>query len=180
MNTLKKLLAVSVVAVAAQANAAVYDISGTFPATATVGGASISVPFTVLTGTYDSDTGAGSWSISSDVSAMGFGIMTFDQTFSLDAVTGLGTLNAGTNCDGNAFACAGLAPNFVGPLNAGGSIVAGVQAWTLQTPSLGTSVFTPLLTDVTPTPEVPVPAAAWLFGSGLLGLAGAARRRGAN
>lgn len=27
------------------------------------------------------------------------------------------------------------------------------------------------------TPEVPVPAAAWLFGSGLIGLAGAARRR---
>jgi hypothetical protein len=27
------------------------------------------------------------------------------------------------------------------------------------------------------TPEVPVPAAAWLFGSGLVGLAGAARRR---
>jgi hypothetical protein len=27
------------------------------------------------------------------------------------------------------------------------------------------------------TPTVPVPAAAWLFGSGLLGLAGAARRR---
>lgn len=28
-----------------------------------------------------------------------------------------------------------------------------------------------------PTPEVPVPAAVWLFGSGLVGLAGAARRR---
>lgn len=28
-----------------------------------------------------------------------------------------------------------------------------------------------------PAPEVPVPAAAWLFGSGLIGLAGAARRR---
>jgi len=27
------------------------------------------------------------------------------------------------------------------------------------------------------TPTVPVPAAAWLFGSGLLGLAGTARRR---
>lgn len=30
----------------------------------------------------------------------------------------------------------------------------------------------------TDTPEVPVPAAAWLFGSGLVGLAAAARRRG--
>lgn len=33
------------------------------------------------------------------------------------------------------------------------------------------------ITDWTPAAVVPVPAAAWLFGSGLLGLAGAARRR---
>lgn len=33
------------------------------------------------------------------------------------------------------------------------------------------------LTLVPDTPQVPVPAAAWLFGSGLLGLAGAARKR---
>lgn len=33
------------------------------------------------------------------------------------------------------------------------------------------------LTSWTPAAAVPVPAAAWLFGSGLLGLAGAARRR---
>ena len=31
--------------------------------------------------------------------------------------------------------------------------------------------------DTTPLPAVPVPAAAWLFGSGLLGLVGIARRR---
>lgn len=36
-----------------------------------------------------------------------------------------------------------------------------------------------VVTNVTtgPTPEVPVPAAAWLMGSGLIGLAGVARRR---
>lgn len=33
------------------------------------------------------------------------------------------------------------------------------------------------LSNFTPAPAVPVPAAAWLFGSGLLGLAGTARRR---
>ncbi len=38
-------------------------------------------------------------------------------------------------------------------------------------------VATYLLTNTTP--AVPVPAAAWLFGSGLLGLAGVARRRAA-
>ncbi|MFT3931295.1 MAG: VPLPA-CTERM sorting domain-containing protein [Spongiibacteraceae bacterium] len=55
--------------------------------------------------------------------------------------------------------------------------------WTLQIyKATGkTLTFLPLVLDVTlhaqPTPEVPVPAAAWLFGSGLLGLAGTARRR---
>jgi hypothetical protein len=38
------------------------------------------------------------------------------------------------------------------------------------------TTFTLTATSV-PTPAVPVPAAAWLFGSGLLGLAGTARRR---
>jgi hypothetical protein len=36
------------------------------------------------------------------------------------------------------------------------------------------------ITTGTNTPEVPVPAAAWLMGSGLLGLAGVARRRARN
>lgn len=31
--------------------------------------------------------------------------------------------------------------------------------------------------QVPPTPQIPVPSAAWLFGSGLIGLAGAARKR---
>lgn len=43
------------------------------------------------------------------------------------------------------------------------------------------SSWTPRLADfdfqLTGTPEVPVPAAVWLFGSGLIGLAGFARRR---
>lgn len=40
-----------------------------------------------------------------------------------------------------------------------------------------TTARTFTLTSWTPTAVVPVPAAAWLFGSGLLGLAGAVRRR---
>jgi len=65
--------------------------------------------------------------------------------------------------------------------------------WTLQiiritsNPDGSTgSAFTPVPMNVcfrnlegscTPPPSVPIPAAAWLFGSGLLGLAGAIRRR---
>ncbi len=43
-------------------------------------------------------------------------------------------------------------------------------AWNVQT-------FSFTAKTANPTPTVPVPAAAWLFGSGLLGLAGTARRR---
>ncbi len=38
---------------------------------------------------------------------------------------------------------------------------------------------TPLSLDITPVSAVPVPAAVWLFGSGLLGLVGVARRKSA-
>jgi len=102
---------------------------------------------------------------------MGFGVITFDQTFTLDATTGVGNLGVGTNCQGNGIACGGVGPNFNGPINAGGPIVAGVQSWVVTTPQFGSPTFSPTLT------AVPVPAAAWLFGSGLLGLAGTARRR---
>jgi hypothetical protein len=57
---------------------------------------------------------------------------------------------------------------------------AGTYTWTavLAVPEGGKSKVYQLPFTVTLTaPEVPVPAAAWLFGSGLLGLAGTARRR---
>lgn len=47
--------------------------------------------------------------------------------------------------------------------------VEGQPAW-----MIGSTTYTPTLTQP---PPVPIPAAAWLFGSGLLGLAGKARRR---
>lgn len=123
----------------------IYKITGSFPVTATISGASLSVPFSVLSGNFNPSTGTGSWSVAGDVSGMGMGVMTFDQTFTLDATTGLGVLNEGTNCVGNAFACAGLGPNFKGPINAGGPIVLGLQAWAVTTPSLGTPTFAPIL-----------------------------------
>jgi hypothetical protein len=43
--------------------------------------------------------------------------------------------------------------------------------------SINTTTINWQISGSTPAPEVPVPAAAWLFGSALLGLAGTARRR---
>ncbi len=169
--------AVILAAVAGQASAATYDISGSFGVTATIFGSPLTVPMTVTAGSYDSTAGAGSWSLSANLTGMGFGTITFDQTFTLNATTGLGNLAVATNCVGNGIACGGVGPNFNGPINAGGPIVAGLQNWVVTTPSFGSPTFAPTLTDTTPPPSVPVPAAAWLFGSGLLGLAGTARRR---
>ncbi len=49
----------------------------------------------------------------------------------------------------------------------------GIPAVLATQPTYGTATI-----DVTATSAVPVPAAVWLFGSGLLGMAGVARRRG--
>jgi hypothetical protein len=51
-----------------------------------------------------------------------------------------------------------------------------VQSYILGTASLGTN-GTLTLAGNTPPPPVPLPAAVWLFGSGLLGLVGVSRRR---
>lgn len=53
-----------------------------------------------------------------------------------------------------------------------------VQSYVLGTATLGTNgTLTLAGNSVTPPPPVPLPAAVWLFGSGLLGLVGVSRRR---
>ena len=53
----------------------------------------------------------------------------------------------------------------------------GVNWLELKGNSIGTVTTLSGLNNVTATPTVPVPAAAWLMGSGLAGLVGIARRR---
>ncbi len=125
-----------------------YTVSGSFGVTATIFGSPLTVPMTVTSGSYSDATGTGSWSLSADLTGMGFGTITFDQTFTLDATTGLGNLAVATNCVGNGIACGGVGPNFNGPINAGGPIVAGLQNWVVTTPSFGSPTFAPTLTAV--------------------------------
>ncbi len=131
-----------------------YDITGSFDVTAIVFNNPLVVPFSINNGTYDPNTGTGSWNVSGDVSEMGMGIITFDQAFTLDAVTGVGVLGAGSNCVGNGIACGGVGPEFNGPINAGGPIVGGLQSWVVTTPNFGSPTFAPKLTG----PLLPVAA----------------------
>lgn len=111
------------------------------------------------------------------------------------------TDNAGGNgCSGFSPALQGPTYNTLGGFGATNTqfqtpvaftpVDGGVYTWTLQfyavqpipgaTDGSTTTVYVPVPLQVTlhsQTPAVPVPAAAWLFGSGLLGLAGTARRR---
>lgn len=118
-----------------------------------------------------------------DVNTTGAGTVTFQSNANHTATSGSNSLNLGT--DGNYFAV-------------GMSMDSGAT-WTLDNGSpthLNGSIYT-LFFDlpggtqtaiqvdadpydtggVPPEAVVPVPAAAWLFGSGLLGLAGIARRK---
>lgn len=55
------------------------------------------------------------------------------------------------------------------------NVAGGTNTWTLK--GFNGFLTTAYTMTFTPTTVVPVPAAAWLFGSGLMGLAGLARRR---
>jgi hypothetical protein len=60
----------------------------------------------------------------------------------------------------------------------GNGSLGAVQSYVLGTASLGTNGTLTLASNpTTAPPPVPLPAAVWLFGSGLLGLVGVSRRR---
>jgi hypothetical protein len=52
--------------------------------------------------------------------------------------------------------------------------IAGISIWNTDTAGIG---YDNIIFDVAGVPDVPIPAAVWLFGSGLLGLIGIARRK---
>lgn len=173
MKKLTTFASAAVLAAAAgQATSAVYEVTGSFIVSAVVFGTTIALPFSVNTGSWDDVSGDGTWNVTADLAGVGQGPITFDQDFNIDAATGLGSLATAYNCVGSPLACGGLGPEFKGTLDAHGPMKVGpnvAQVWSVTTPNFGTIDFKPTV--------VPVPAAAWLFGSALVGLAGIGRKR---
>jgi hypothetical protein len=103
------------------------------------------------------------------------------------------TFNTGAGCDGltlatqvNAYTINTNMANVFGTCAPGGSVFADATPGDPMTSSgfsgwnANFDIMTVTTTSFVPTPTgpvVPVPAAVWLFGSGLLGLAGIARRK---
>lgn len=169
INKIKMLVAAlctaGTITVTGQVNATVYDITGDV----TLAGVHV---FTQSgPGTYDNVTGIGSWDLHIDGTAVGFGISDLSQTFTMDGITGTGAMDPGT-CTGDAVTCAVMGAGLAGAWSSNITpIAAGPQVWTLAYTQVGPAPF-----DITLT-AVPVPAAAWLFGSALVGLSGIGRKR---
>jgi hypothetical protein len=184
MKAIKTLLAVSVLAAAGAAHATIFGI--------TISASSTQAPgLDLLTihqsGTYDDVLGTGSVTGVIAVTVSGGSPLpeTVTNAFTMDTATGTGKYSAGTNCSdtvgGNL--CNGLDTSFHGNLTAvepfpgaaGGSYDWNLSVLYLEDNNPQTLIvpFDVTLSNL----NVPVPAAAWLFGSGLLGLVGTARRR---
>jgi hypothetical protein len=197
MKAIKSLLAVSVLAAAGAANATVWDV--TMTGTRYFDNAGGNIDFTYA-GTYDDAVNTGS--VTGDIFVEPYNLtVTTVSPFSMNPATGKGTLSAASSCDDHGSGtCSSFAAVFKGPIwngiNWGGTpqtstatpftVAEGTYNWgviivTGQDDDFNniydTIPLTVKLSAHQTTPAVPVPAAAWLFGSSLLGLAGAARRR---
>ena len=171
---MKKLaLAIAMVSAASASQAAVYNLTDYSLKNNYTGGAYFSQAVTI-SGTTDILGPVFTVTGVSVTTGGGFGISYTGGTWIFNAIAG--TLESiGGTCVGSANACAG-------PFTAG--------TYTFSSDAFGlVPVFnlTGLQSPVSPgnqqrftfteAPAVPVPAAAWLMGSGLVGLAGIARRR---
>lgn len=191
MKKMTNLLAASaLVVVAAQASAATHSISGTGVSTAdqtavalaagtTIYAGEADLVGTVFTGTY-TDT---------QVGATGY-ITDWDITWDIGTGLGTSTLTACT-VTGYVDLCAAQFNSLIGQVNnIGGAptpIAGGFQLQMIATgvpvdvsfdniPD-GTITVTQTYNFTANASEVPVPAAAWLFGSALVGLVGVGRKR---
>lgn len=198
MNKLVTLVsAAAMMGAVGAAQAATYDtVGGSGTVVTTSPGALGPFPIPVgteigassITGGSGSSTGAGAafsaaitlnQNVTSPLDASVNGDITWDWTLSGD---GTGTKTA-TACTGSATVCDEVAIGDTLNVTLSAFDFSDVNniSWQTQTPgftaALGANNNN--IEDYTASgaPEVPLPAAAWLFGSGLIGLAGVARRR---
>jgi hypothetical protein len=208
MKAIKTLLAVAVVAGAASAQAATYNVTG-----AQTGAVITAVAPTTATNTPAVPSFAGVWDVTGsslsgnvDFEAYSTAVAVDLGGFFLNAT--INNPNSLFNITGGTFASSGLTVtltnavgSFVGttPTCTGNALVCSNQPapgiadldLTLTFADASLSSFTGVITgtnsdangttvytwEFSGVEEVPLPAAAWLFGSGLIGLAGAVRRR---
>ena len=184
MKKLSMILAASaLLAVASSANAA-YSISGSGVTTLDSDGVTEVAWQTITSGTGTLTTDGGGafesfeFTMTFDVLTLLGGTGTINSTTSFDDLgAALVTINT---CTGDALICgasgAGLGtfPGMVNDLNF--SDLDNIT-WTSSTPKLALGNPAHVNMSLTATSAVPVPAAAWLFGSALVGLAGIGRKR---
>jgi hypothetical protein len=189
MKTMQTLLAVTILSVAGAASAATvtnYTASSATTITgATSGSGSASGTASlddsgVLTLLLDGTTVTGFTDTTNGSTA------TFNGTYSGGMFTASSGSSVITSCTNNGAIIDGCSsPSFAGVggvstfLTLNGSVDGTGGVINITASSNGASISTAYtLSGGTPvTPAVPLPAAAWLFGSGIMGLAGAARRR---
>ena len=204
MKPIKSLMAISILAIAgaSAANAATWNVTAT--ADNITANGEILVNYA---GTWDDSTGNGVFDGTVTPVAYSPVVLNISsQPFSMDQSTGAGNLSQITGCTDSVQgqACAGIGPAFKGPMyneiNFSTLTVPGAgeinqstgtpftptdgatYTWTVVTTgvdanNLLTQSEFPLTVTLNAPSAVPLPAAAWLFGSGLIGLAGVARRR---
>lgn len=192
MRGIKTLLAVAVLAGAGAAHAAtIASFTVTESGNSTYG--AIPISSQSLTGIADLDSsGVLTITLSGliDASGVGYGtanistVNQFTGSIAAGVFTPASAQSKTTSCtnNGSGTICGLVTLNTLVPLTSFGGTISlsggGTLTGTISSTGSNGVVSKLTSTDVlTPVSSVPVPATAWLFGSGLLGLAGVTRRR---
>lgn len=190
MRNITKMLAASALAVAASASqATVYDV--TVGVTGTISGSLTGTVSGTATGTFDSATNALVFNGDLGLSVPSITDLTVGTSWAANGLTGNQTY---TSCHFNSGAfdlCAGVPSINLPPLTlntpidmglTSNSVVDGngvmTAAYVFGSGTSGANLDVTYNVTGTPVSSVPVPAAAWLFGSALVGLCGVGRKRG--
>lgn len=192
MKALKSLLTVSAIVAAGSANAALYDLVGTSETTLDINGASIASVSAVGSGDVDTTGGifnSASFAYTSTVtSAADAGLLsTVTGTLDIDSAGNVTDTITGCSDSGTTLSCPSVTVGSFTTTALTTFDVADLSSLTFewfvyaQVAALGyldsTQAYSYTATPVAS--AVPVPAAAWLFGSAVLGLCGVGRARSA-